>query len=446
MVLKIYNSKTNQKEDFIPINEKSIKMYACGPTVYNEIHIGNARSAIVFDVLYRVLKHLYPEVIYTRNITDIDDKIINKAKDEGKTSEEVALFWEKSYLDNCKKLNLLDPDHKPRATDTIKEIIDFITQLIENGYAYEKDGTVFFDVSELESYGSLSNNTANLREGNRIELNEDKEDQHDFVLWKPTKEAYEPYWNSPWGKGRPGWHIECSAMSSKFLGEKFDIHAGGSDLLFPHHENEQAQNFGCYGEGAGPNYWVHNAMLVLGQEKMSKSIGNIILLSEAFEKYHPVFLKYYMLNTHYRHILSWSEDMIEIFAEKFNKFIMHLGAYFDQANESFSEGYIKELLNDLNTPGFFVDFESKLSKAVQNNDNEELKKLAGVFKLLGLEVELPPITLELEKLAQDRFKAKNDKDFEKADQLRKLIEEKGFHVLDGSVSSTLKHKFQSILK
>ncbi|WP_342262171.1 cysteine--tRNA ligase [Alphaproteobacteria bacterium endosymbiont of Tiliacea citrago] len=445
MKLKIYNSKTNKKEVFEPIDASSIKMYVCGPTVYNEIHIGNARSAISFDVLYRVLKAIYPEVIYARNITDIDDKIINRAKEEGKTSEEVAQYWEASYLENCKKLNLLDPTYKPRATDTVKEIIEFVGQLIENGYAYEKQGTVFFDVSELKEYGSLSKNDS-LIEGKRIAVNESKDDPYDFVLWKPSKETYEPYWKSPWGEGRPGWHIECSAMSKKFLGEKFDIHAGGSDLLFPHHENEQAQNYGCCGVVSGPTYWMHNAMLVLGKEKMSKSIGNIILLSEAFKKYDPVFLKFYMLNTHYRHILSWDDENMKAFAIKFSNWIMHLGYYFKEATEIFSENDLNELLNDLNTPGFFANFETRLAEAIKTKNKEEYKMLAGLLKLLGLEVKINEPTEEIKELANRRLEAKKLKDYKEADKIRACIESNGFHVLDNALGYQLKPNFKCIFE
>lgn len=445
MELKIYNSKTHKKETFIPLSEKSIKMYVCGPTVYNEIHIGNGRSAIVFDVLFRILKYMYKEVVYTRNITDIDDKIINKAIQEGKTCQEISKFWEKSYFDNCKKLNLLTPTHNPRATETIPDIIKFIADLLDNDFAYEKEGSVFFKVSALENYGCLSNNKSNLIEGQRISLNDDKEHQHDFVLWKPSKEVYEPYWNSPWGKGRPGWHIECSAMSYKFLGEKFDIHAGGSDLLFPHHENENAQNIGLSGENAGPRYWMHNAMLLLEGEKMSKSIGNIILLSEALKDYDPIFLKFYMLNTHYRHMLVWSEENIKILAVKFNNWIMHLGLYFETSYNDFNEEDLGELLNDLNTPGFFSFFENRLSKAINEKNEDELRKLAGLLTLLGLNVNISNISEEIKNLAELRFEKKENKAFQESDILRKEIEAKGFYVLDKENGYELKPKFNSII-
>lgn len=446
MEFKIYNSKTNQKELFQPIDQQTVKMYVCGPTVYNEIHIGNARSAVVFDLLFRLLKYLYPQVLYVRNITDIDDKIIEKAKKEGCSCYQLSEFWEHSYFDNCKKLNLLSPTFAPRATETIPEIIDFISVLLQNGFAYEKDGTVFFDISELDQYGSLSNNGAELMRASRTSTNDSKTNQQDFVLWKPSKDVYEPYWNSPWGKGRPGWHIECSAMSKKFLGEHFDIHAGGSDLLFPHHENEQAQNVGGYGDGAGPRYWMHNAMLVLGNAKMSKSIGNIILLSEAFKQYHPVFLKFYMFTTHYRHVLSWTDDNIRAFANKFDNWIKHLGFYFRSADKNFSEDDLNELLNDLNTPGFFAVFEARLVEAINKKDEKELRKLAGLLQLIGLDVEIKDIDDEVIQIAEARRLQKAECNFNQADLLRIELENKGFFIIDTIDGYEIKPKFQSILQ
>lgn len=443
MKLYIYNSKTNEKEEFIPINKDLVRMYVCGPTVYNEIHVGNARSAIVFDILFRVLKLIFPNVVYTRNLTDIDDKIINRAHEEGKTCLEVSEFWADSYHDNCDKLKLLNPTYEPKATETIDEIIEFVSNLIENNFAYEKDGTVFFDVEALDEYGCVSNNKEVMK-NKRIAENEGKSDQRDFVLWKPSTEVYEPYWNSPWGKGRPGWHIECSAMSHKFLGETFDIHAGGSDLLFPHHENEHAQNVGCYGKGAGPKYWMHNAMLLLGGDKMSKSIGNILLLSDILKKMHPVFFKFYILNTHYRHMLSWDEDAIVALANKFDNWILHIGLYFSNADIKFEEADIADLLNDLNTPGFFAKIDARLSKAISFNDEKEFAKLAGLLYLLGLDVDIEKPSLKVAQLANERLNYKKNLEFDLADKLRDDIEQLGFVVMDTVDGYVLKPKFSSL--
>lgn len=443
MKLKLYNSKTNLKEEFNPIDPNHVKIYACGPTVYNEIHIGNARSAITFDLLFRILQLLYPKVTYVRNITDIDDKIINKANNEKKTCEEVAEYWNKSYKNNCILLNLLEPTYTPKATETVKEIIDFVSNLIENGFAYEYDGSVFFKVSELDSYGELSNNYE-LMNAKRISENNSKQDQRDFVLWKPSK-INEPYWNSPWGKGRPGWHIECSAMSLKFLGEQFDIHAGGSDLLFPHHENENAQNIGLNGKYAGPKYWIHNAMLLMCGEKMSKSLGNIILLSQAYEKYNPIFLKFYILNTHYRHLLNFEENSIEQLAIKFDNWILHLGEYFKYSDQILKED-IEDLLNDLNTPGFFVNFELKLSEALSHNNEKMFIKLANILTFLGLNVEIKEPTDMVINLANERLKLKMDKKYKEADELRQEIEALGYCIMDTNENYNIKYKFSSILK
>lgn len=441
-MLKIYNSKTHKKEEFIPLDVNHIRIYVCGPTVYNEIHIGNARSAIVFDLLYRVLRLLYPKVTYTRNITDVDDKIIDRAIAENKNCEDISRFWEQSYKNNCALLQLLNPDCQPRATEVIPEIIEFVAKLIEDDFAYEKDGSVFFRISAFEKYGEISNNKE-LLEANRIAINANKDAQNDFVLWKPSK-INEPYWRSPWGDGRPGWHIECSAMSLKYLGKSFDIHGGGQDLLFPHHENENAQNKALNGDNAGPQYWMHNAMLLMNKEKMSKSIGNIVLLSQLFEKYHPVFLKFYILNTHYRHVLNFDLEAINQLGLKFDNWIYHLGSFFGFENKVEVED-IKELLDDLNTPGFFVVFEGRLNEAIKKNDCEVLKKCAALLEFLGLGVDIKQPGEDVEKMATLRFQYQKDENFVEADKLRGEIEKLGFVVVDYKNRYDLKFKFHSKL-
>lgn len=442
-MLKIYNSKTHKKEEFVPLDDSNIKMYVCGPTVYNEIHIGNARSAIVFDILNRVLRCIYPKVTYVRNITDIDDKIIIKAKEENKSCEEVAKYWNESYQKNCEMLQLLIPDSQPKATDVVKEIIEFIANLIENDFAYEKDGSVFFRISELKTYGELSNNS-NLLEANRISVNENKDAQNDFVLWKPSK-LYEPYWRSPWGEGRPGWHIECSAMGLKYLGESFDIHGGGQDLLFPHHENENAQNKALNGDKAGPKYWMHNAMLLMNKEKMSKSLGNIVLLSDIFKNYHPIFIKFYILNTHYRHMLNFELEILNQLALKFDLWIYHLGEYFDNELPTLNVNDLYELLEDLNLPGFFVRFEAILNLAIKNNDIEKLKYCAGVLKFLGLDVKILASSKEVKSMAKERQEAQIKQDYKRSDELREQIAAQGFVVIDKKSDYIIKYNFSSIL-
>jgi len=448
-MLKIYNSYTNSEQIFEPIDKNNVKMYVCGPTVYNEIHVGNARSILVFDLLYRILSKLYGKVTYVRNITDIDDKIINRANEEGKTSAEVATFWEHRFVENYRKLNILEPTFQPRATDTIAEIIASVAELIENGFAYVKDDTVLFRVNQLEEYGKLSKQN-DVLDGARVAMNEVKDDQKDFVLWKGSKPG-EPYWNSPWGAGRPGWHIECTAMSAKFLGEQFDIHGGGQDLIFPHHENEQAQNIGLYGKFAGPRYWVHNAMIVLDGQKMSKSIGNIVLLSQALEKYDPALLRFFILGTHYRHKLIWTDENIAQFAARFTRIVFQLEEflYVDlaQQTEDFEKKEIVDeifeaLLNDLNTPEAFAIFEQKLSLALAENDRILLQKLANTLHFLGFTFQNDRSVLEkLQMLLNSRNQARKDGDYALADQLRAQIQEAGYDIVDKATSSKLKKIF-----
>lgn len=442
-MLKIYNSKSNKKEEFVPLDPNHIKFYVCGPTVYNEIHIGNARSAIVFDLLNRVLRLLYPKVTYVRNITDVDDKIIAKAHAESKGCEEVARFWEASYQKNCELLQLLTPDYQPRATEVIHDIIVFISKLMDEGFAYEKDGSVFFRINELKTYGEISNNKA-LLEACRVGENKDKESQHDFVLWKPSKVG-EPYWKSPWGEGRPGWHIECSAMSLKYLGVSFDIHGGGQDLLFPHHENENAQNKALNGDIAGPRYWMHNAMLLMNKEKMSKSIGNIVLLSDLFKQYHPIFVKFYILHTHYRHVLNFDTDTINMLALKFDNWVYHLGECFMSTTYVVTKQDVVELFEDLNAPGFFVRFEAKLNGAVKDKDVVVLHECAAIMNFLGLNVVVERPSEAVHALAQERLLEQKSGNFARADELRKEIEEAGFVIADAKEKYILKFKFNSKL-
>lgn len=441
-MFKLYNTLNNKKEEFVPIDENHIKIYVCGPTVYNEIHVGNARSIVVFDLLHRVMKHLYKNVTFVRNITDIDDKIIKKANEMETTSSEIAVFFEKSFIKNCEILNLLNPTYSPKATETIKEIIEFIAELIELDYAYFKDGDVYFDVSMLNNYGQLSKKE-NLIEAHRIEFNDLKEDQRDFVLWKQSK-LNEPYWNSPWGKGRPGWHIECSAMSKKFLGEQFDIHAGGQDLIFPHHENEIAQNQGLCGENAGPKYWMHNAMLLFDGEKMSKSIGNIVLLSEAFSLYEPMFIKFFILSTNYKHMLHWNDENIKNSANRFDKWMFHLQKYFDNNEEILTE-IVECLYDDLNSVKAFSKIDEILDDAIKNNDSLLFSKIAATLKFMGFEYKNKLPLEHYFELLKKREIAKLEKNFEKADEIRKILNKDGFEIIDRIDKSEIIFKYKSIL-
>jgi len=310
MALKIYNTLTRRKEEFIPLKGGEVGMYVCGPTVYNYIHIGNARPFIIFEVVRRFLKFKGYKVKYIQNLTDIDDKMINKAKELKITVSELAEKFIQEYFIDADLLNIEKADIHPRATEHIKEIIELVKGLEEKGYAYEIDGDVFFDVSKFKGYGKLSGqNIEELKEGARVEVDERKKESIDFALWKRRKEG-EPAWESPWGEGRPGWHIECSAMSMKYLGKSFDIHTGGSDLIFPHHENEIAQSE-AYTNQPFVRYWMHNGYLCLNNQKMSKSLGNIMKVRDISQKYKGEIIRYFILSAHYRSPLNFSEEQLQ---------------------------------------------------------------------------------------------------------------------------------------
>ena len=308
--MKLYNTLTKQKEEFVPVQEGKVGIYVCGPTVYNFIHIGNARPMVVFDTVRRYFEYKGYDVNYVSNFTDVDDKIIKKAIEEGVDASEVS----ERFIKECKKdmegLNVKPATHHPKATEEIDGMIKMIEQLIDNGYAYEKDGTVYFRTRKFADYGQLSKkNLDDMQAGIRIAVSDDKEDSMDFVLWKPKKEG-EPSWPSPWGDGRPGWHIECSVMSKKYIGDTIDIHAGGEDLIFPHHENEIAQSEACNGEKFA-KYWMHNAFLNIDNKKMSKSAGNFFTVREISEKYSLKVIRFFMLSAHYRSPLNFSDTLVE---------------------------------------------------------------------------------------------------------------------------------------
>ena len=308
--MKLYNTLTKQKEEFVPVHEGKVGMYVCGPTVYNYIHIGNARPMIVFDTVRRYFEYKGYDVNYVSNFTDVDDKIIKKANEEGVAASEIS----ERFIAECKKdmegLNIEPATHNPKATEEIDGMIAMISTLIEKGYAYEKNGTVYFRTRKFKNYGQLSKkNLDDMRAGIRIAVSDEKEDAMDFVLWKPKKEG-EPAWVSPWGEGRPGWHIECSEMSKKYIGDTIDIHAGGEDLVFPHHENEIAQSEACNDEKFA-NYWMHNAFLNIDNKKMSKSAGNFFTVREISEKYPLQVIRFFMLSAHYRSPLNFSDTLVE---------------------------------------------------------------------------------------------------------------------------------------
>ena len=318
-MLKIYNTASRKIEEFKPLNSKKVGMYVCGVTVYDYCHIGHGRSAVAFDIIYRYLKHKGYNVIFVKNFTDVDDKIINRANNEDKNCREISEKYIEEYYRDMKKLNIEKPTYEPRATEHINDIIGLVKRLIDKDFAYDIDGDVYYSVEKFKDYGKLSHkNIDELKSGARVEINEKKKNPLDFALWKKSKEG-EPWWESPWGKGRPGWHIECSAMSMKYLGESFDIHGGGEDLIFPHHENEIAQSEAATGKPFA-RYWIHNGFVRIDKEKMSKSLGNFFTLRDVLKKYNGETLRYFLLLTHYRSPIDFSFEGLDAAKEALNRF------------------------------------------------------------------------------------------------------------------------------
>ncbi len=436
--LHLTNSLSKKKETFKPINPKKISLYACGPTVYDIPHVGNARSLVVFDVLFRILKALYgSNVTYVRNITDIDDKIIEVSQKKNKDIGEITNEVTKTFHDNCKSLNCLSPSIEPKATDHIKEMIEIISSLISKGFAYENQKHVYFEVNSFKDYGKLSNtNLDELKAGSRIEISNLKKNPIDFILWKPSKQK-EPGWDSPWGRGRPGWHIECSAMSEKYLGKNFDIHGGGLDLIFPHHENEIAQSCCNNNLKKFANYWVHNGFLTINKEKMSKSLGNIISISDAVKKYSGQVVRLALLSAHYTQPLDWNDDLLINQEKILNKWY---NIYQHKEKENNSE--VEEiLLDDLNTPGFIAKMHELYNEAYKGDEEKKSKfnialKLIGLFNVSKKEWENSkksrisvPESYILKKI-DERAKAKKSGDFSLADKIRDELSSQGILIED----------------
>ena len=445
--LKITNSLTRQKEIFKPINPKAITMYACGPTVYDDPHVGNARTLIVFDTLFRVLKKIYEKVIYVRNITDIDDKIIEASKNKKKSISKITEDVTKVFHENCKSLNCLLPTKEPKATDHIDEMIKMTASLIKKKFAYEVKGHVYFSVSSFKEYGKLSNKDLDeLKAGSRIEVSKLKKNPIDFVLWKPS-DLNDPGWDSPWGRGRPGWHLECSVMSEKYLGKHFDIHGGGLDLIFPHHENEIAQSCSNNSSERFSNYWVHNGFVTINKEKMSKSLGNIISISEAVHKYSGQVVRLALLSAHYSQPLDWNDKLLEDQKSTIEKWYQ----LYEDSNVEIPLDIIESLLDDLNTPGFIAKIH-ELYNAANKGDDKSKKlfnnacKLIGLFDLNKNEWESLKKTntdiseeLILKKIAA-RSSAKQNGDFKLADQIRDELLNKGIIIEDQKDKTTWKYK------
>ena len=458
--MKLYNTLSKQKEEFTPLEEGKVKMYVCGPTVYNFIHIGNARPMIVFDTVRRYFEYKGYDVNYVSNFTDVDDKIIKKANEEGVSSDEIS----KRYIAECKKdmdgMNIEPATKNPLATEEISGMIEMIQTLIDKGYAYEKNGTVYYSTRKFKDYGKLSHkNLDDLRSGERSLLvsgEDEKEDPLDFVLWKPKKEG-EPFWKAPWSEGRPGWHIECSEMSKKYLGEQIDIHAGGEDLVFPHHENEIAQSEAANGKEFA-KYWMHNAFLNIDNRKMSKSLGNFRTVREISEQYDLQVLRFFMLSAHYRSPLNFSADLMEaskngleriVNAADNLKFLKKNAAdekMTEEENKLFTQtdafvaDFERAMEDDFNTADAIAAVFDLVKFANSNTDSESSAEYLGkLFDLLvkltdvlGLLVDKKEDILDedIEKLIEERQEARKAKDFARADAIRDGLLEKGIVLKD----------------
>ena len=412
-------------------------MYACGPTVYDSPHVGNARSLVVFDVLYRILKALYgSNVTYVRNITDVDDKIIEASHKNKISIEEITNKVTNIFHKNCKSLNCLKPSIEPKATEHIKGMIEMTSSLISKGFAYEIQGHVYFSVKSFKDYGKLSNkNLDELKAGNRIEISELKKNPVDFVLWKPSKNE-DPGWESPWGRGRPGWHLECSVMSEKYLGKNFDIHGGGLDLIFPHHENEIAQSCSNNDIKNFANYWVHNGFVTINREKMSKSLGNVITITDAVNKYSGQVVRLALLSAHYSQPLDWNDKLLISQETTLDKWYN----IYSEKEENTSE-VDEVLLDDINTPGYIAKLHD-LYNAASKGDEEKKSKFNKACKLIGLfdlnkseweNVKKSKISVPesyIKNKIEERAKAKNNKNFALADKIREELLSKGIIIED----------------
>ena len=469
MSLLIYNTLTRKKEEFIPLIANQIGMYVCGVTVYDYCHVGHARAAIVFDTFYRYFQYLGYEVCFVRNFTDIDDKIINRANETGVDWQEVNQKYIAAFYEDMGKLNITAPTEEPKATAHIPEMLNMIQSLVDQDKAYETGGDVFYSIKSFKDYGSLSGkNIDDLQSGARVEVNETKRNPLDFALWKKSKPG-EPFWDSPWGPGRPGWHIECSAMSKKYLGDTFDIHGGGKDLVFPHHENEIAQSCGCTGKQP-VRYWVHNGFVNIDKEKMSKSLGNFFTIREVYKKYHSEVLRLFLISSHYRSPIDFSEKNLDDATKVLSRFYEGLAGVrkkieglipasdFQEKvkNHTLTKKFAAAMNDDLNTAVAIAHMNEELknlNSAVLGNNNTSLEDLAvattaweAAGKILGLfsrapeefEKELFAIknsdlgvdVSKIEQLIADRNSARQSKNWAEADRCRDELTQMGILIED----------------
>ena len=445
------NSLGNQKEKFNPINSKKIGMYVCGPTVYDNPHIGNARPLVVFDILFKVLKCKYGNkaVNYVRNITDIDDKIIKSSLEKKISIGELTKKITKIFHDDCKYLNCDVPSHEPKATENISLMIEMISKLIKNDNAYESKKHVYFDVKKFQDYGKLSNkNLDELISGARVEISENKKNPADFVLWKPSSEN-EPSWESPWGNGRPGWHLECSVMSKKFLGDKFDIHGGGRDLIFPHHENEIAQSRCANKNETFANYWVHNGFITISNEKMSKSQGNVLTIDDLKNKVNGQIIRLALISAHYKQPLDWNEKLLSECEKTINKWY---DSYIELKEQILiPQDHLLPLYDDLNTPGYIANLH-KLFEKSQTGSIKDKEIFVSACNFIGLLNENKNAwekfkqnkskisKEEIEKKIEERNFARKNEDYKAADDIRDELLDKGVLIEDKDDKTLWKFK------
>jgi cysteinyl-tRNA synthetase len=485
MALRVYNTMTQKKEEFIPLQQKHVGMYACGVTVYDLCHIGHARSAVVFDVIYRYLQYKSYEVIYVRNFTDVDDKIINRAQQEGVGTEEIAARYIKEFYVDMGALGMLSPTVEPKATEHIPEMIALVQRLIEKGHAYQVEGDVYYAVASFPGYGKLSKRSLDeMQAGARVEVDERKRNPLDFALWKAAKPG-EPSWDSPWGKGRPGWHIECSAMSQKYLGDTLDIHGGGKDLIFPHHENEIAQAEGAATGRPFVRFWLHNGFVNIAKEKMSKSLGNFLTIKEILKTYHPEVVRLFLLSRHYRSPIDYSTESMREARQNLERFYQTLAGIDEvltkggekvagkkrsspkettahKRAKAFIQSFEEAMDDDFNTAAALAplfELSHDLNRILQDPSvqrTEVLRKGQEAFalagKVLGIFQQDPSVFLEkerqrkalglaitpeeIEALITERNEARSKKNWARADEIRDLLASQGIVLEDGPQGTT----------
>ena len=446
--LNLYNTLSRNKQLFVPLDKKNVRLYVCGPTVYDYPHVGNARPLIVFDLLFRLLQEIYgnKHVQYARNITDVDDKIIDSAKKNSISINDLTKKVTKDFHEDCDYLGCLIPTVEPRATEHIKEMIDLTKKLIDTNFAYVQNDHVYFEVSKYVDYGKLSNKkVSELIAGARVEISQSKKTPADFVLWKPSS-SEEPGWDSPWGRGRPGWHLECSAMSEKYLGKEFDIHGGGLDLIFPHHENEIAQSVCANKTKVLANFWMHNGYVTVNKEKMSKSENNFITINQLKDKYDGQVIRLAMLSTHYRQPFDWNDKILETSYKTLSKWYK----FYSKKEVALSQALLNALKDDLNTPQYISEIHRLYQEALGGNE-ESAAQLSSACKLLGLfnkdqnawnnsKGKKSLSKEEIEIFISERNVARDKKDFKKSDEIRDILNDKGVLIEDDQNKTTWKYK------